>query len=331
MWIALAATLLTLAPQDEIFSGPQKGEKTPGFTVFDLDTRKEVDYVTDWRGAPSVLVFVHELTRPGAALMRPLDRYAQIKSVRGLKIAFVSLVDDRDQAERHLPVVKGAIFMKSPLGISVDGKEGPGAYGLNREVTLTILVARGNEVHANFAILSPNETDFPGVKKAIEEILATEAAVPSGTPGELAREVARLREENLELQEQLVAAKLDAERSQVQLERMQERGARNRGRMRRRPDPPESREDPDKKTPEGGRGVAAERDERLVGMMRGLIQKTATPEDIAGTVRRIETYVAQKPALKAQYVDILGRIVKAGYGTEHAQTVIKEQLEKHSK
>ena len=37
MWIALAATLLTLAPQDEIFSGPQKGEKTAGFTVFDLE------------------------------------------------------------------------------------------------------------------------------------------------------------------------------------------------------------------------------------------------------------------------------------------------------
>ena len=110
MWIALAATLLTLAPQDEIFSGPQKGEKTSGFKVFDLDTRKEVDYVTEWRGAPAVLVFVHELTRPGAALMRPLDRYAQIKSVRGLKIAFVSLVDDRDQAERHLPVVKGRLI-----------------------------------------------------------------------------------------------------------------------------------------------------------------------------------------------------------------------------
>ena len=335
MSIALAALLATLVPQDEIFSGPQKGEKTAGFTVFDIDTRKEVDYVSEWNGAPTVIVFIHELTRPGFALMRPIDRYAQMKGVRGLKIVYVSLADDRDQAERHLPVVKKSVFLRSPLAVSVDGKEGPGAYGLNREVTLTILVAKDNKVHGNFAILSPNETDYPKVKKAIDEVLATETAVPSGTTEELAREVARLREENLKLQEDLVAAKIDAERSEMQLTRMRERSGRNKRMMRRPAQPEKKKEDPNAKPPrrgnEGGRGGAAERDDRLVGMMRGLIQKTATPEGIAGTVKRIEAYLAEKPALKAQYVDILGRIVQAGYGTEHAQTVIKQQLEKHSK
>ena len=137
MSIALAALLFTLVPQDEIFSGPQNGEKTAGFTVFDIDTRKEVDYVSEWKGAPTVIVFIHELTRPGFALMRPIDRYIQIKSVRGLKGGFVSLVDDRDQAERHLPVVKNSVFLKSPLAISVDGKEGPGARWSARSRKIT--------------------------------------------------------------------------------------------------------------------------------------------------------------------------------------------------
>ena len=149
-------------------------------------------------------------------------------------------------------MAKSAIFLKSPMGISVDGKEGPGAYGLNRKVTITILVVKDNKVHANFAILSPNKADFPKVKKAIDEVLAIESAAPSGTNEELSREVARVGEENLKLQEELIAAKLDAERFETQLTRLQERTGRGRKMMRRRPVQPEKKEDSKKKPPEGG-------------------------------------------------------------------------------
>ena len=50
--------------------------------------------------------------------------------------------------------------------ISLDGIEGPGNYGLNRKVTLTLLVAKGTKVVANFAIVQPNETDAPKVGAA---------------------------------------------------------------------------------------------------------------------------------------------------------------------
>ncbi len=91
MTLALATLVLALAPQDAKFSGPQKGEKAPGFKVFDVGSRQDADYVADAKGGPLLLVFIHELSRPGAALMRALDEYGQIKQARGLRPCFVSL------------------------------------------------------------------------------------------------------------------------------------------------------------------------------------------------------------------------------------------------
>src|SRR5260221_7924006 len=63
-----------LATQDPKLSGPQPGDKTAGFTVFDGGRREELDYIAELKGGPTVLIFFHELTHPGAALMRALVR-----------------------------------------------------------------------------------------------------------------------------------------------------------------------------------------------------------------------------------------------------------------
>ena len=302
MSFVAAFALWALLGQDEIYSGPQKGEKAPGFTVFDVASREEVDPVGGWEGAPGLIVFIHEVTRPGAQLMRPLDDTAQIKKKRGLKALFVSLPDDRDEAERRLPVIAKAIGLKSPLSISVDGKEGPGAYGLNRKVTMTILVVKDGKVHANFAILSPNETDAPKIKKAIDEVLAAEA--PTGSREELAAEVVRLRAEVVRLEDEQALAQLKAK--QASSGRMMNR---RRGRKASAPAP----------------------DAKLSNLIRRLIQREASDEEVDAAVKDLEAYVAGNDGLKKQYADNLGRIVKAKYGTEHAQAAIKAQLEKYSK
>ena len=49
-----------------------------------------------------------------------------------------------------------------------EGKEGPGSYGLNRNVTLTILVGKEGKVTANFALVQPStQADLP---KILEEV-----------------------------------------------------------------------------------------------------------------------------------------------------------------
>jgi hypothetical protein len=302
MRIWAAALALLAGGQDEKFSGPQKGEKTPPFRVFDIATRQEVDYVAEWKGAPALLVFVHEYTRPAAGLMRALDETVQIKQARGLRAAYVSLSENRDGAERHLPLVAKSLNLKSPLTISVDGKEGPGAYGLNREVTLTVIVARENRVHANFALTQPNDTDAPRIRAAIDEVLKVAVEPPSGTPDELRAEVVRLREQVLSLQEEVARLKLEAQRA----------GAAAARRMEAPPAPERPRED-----------------ERLVAMCRRLIQQQAAPEEIEAAVRDIEGYIEGKDDLRKQYVGILTRVLDLKYGNEAGQAAMRKQVEKH--
>jgi hypothetical protein len=306
MQVLLAALLLTQAATDEKFSGPQKGEKTAGFVVYDVGLRKEVDFVGEGKGAPALLVFIHEFTRPAAGLMRALDDYAQVKQVRGLRTIFVSLSEDRDGAERRVPQIIQSIKLKSPVGISVDGKEGPGAYGLNREVCLTVLVSKGDKVHANFAFISPNDTDAPKIRAAIDEVLQGPAEAPTGTPEELKAEILRLREENLRLKEEVAALKLQAQRPPPPPA----------GSMRRSPQPA---------TPE------APKDERLVNHCRRLIQQAATQEDLDAAVKDIEAYIEGKDDLRRQYVEVLSKVLELKYGNDLGKAVIAKQLEKHKK
>jgi hypothetical protein len=300
MHVALAILLLALTPQDPKYSGPQKGEKAPGFKVFDVGTRQETDYLAAGKGAPTLLVFIHELTRPGAALIRALDEVGQIKQARGLRTHFVSLSEDRDGAERHLPQVVKSINLRSPLGISLDGKEGPGAYGLNREVMLTILVVKDHQVAANFAIVSPNETDAPRIKAAVDEVLKAAAPPPAATPEELREQVARLREEVAALREELAALRLKVEQAR----------------------PP---------APRRGEMERPKEDEQLVNLCRRLIQQRATQEQIDAAVKDLEAYVGSSDELKKQYAGILGRVLDLKYGNEMGQAAMRKQLEKYGK
>jgi hypothetical protein len=294
MSFLLAALLLA---QDAKFSGPQPGEKTAGVKVFDVGSRQEVDVVADGKGGPILLVFIHELTRPGAALMRALDEYGQIKQARGLRTHFISLSEDRDGAERHLPNVIKSLNLKCPMGISLDGKEGPGSYGLNREVMLTILVARDNKVTANFAIVSPNETDAPKIKAAVDEILKVRGPAPTGSSDELREQVMKLQEEVAALREEIAALRLK-----------QERPAPRRGEMER-----------------------PKEDEQLVNLCRRLIQQRAGQEQIDAAVKDIETYIGDNAEFKKQYVAILTRVLDLKYGNEIGQAAMRKQLEKYGR
>ena len=62
-----------------------------------------------------------------------------------------------------------------PIGISVDGAEGPGAYGLNRNVTLTVLAGKGGTVTANYALVQPSvQADAPKILAEVAELVGGE-------------------------------------------------------------------------------------------------------------------------------------------------------------
>ena len=168
--------------EEKVYSGPQAGEKLMPFKVvgvYDERAGKELDYVTGAAGKPLFLIFVHKLERPSMGLVRVLTHYAadRKKDEEGgerLVTLIVWLDEDRTAAREYLTKARRSLGMPVEIGISVDGGEGPGSYGLNRKVALTMIVASEGKVTANFALVQPNDTDAAGIAAAIAEVLGEE-------------------------------------------------------------------------------------------------------------------------------------------------------------
>lgn len=178
---AVLATLVVLAvpafaqekdKKDPVFSGPQVGEKLPAFKVkgvFGDAAGKELDFVKQANGKPIVLVFVHDMNRMSIGMTRTLTTYTASRAKDGLHTGVVWLADDVTEAENTLKRVGHGLAKDAPLGISPDGKEGPGSYGLNRAVMLTILVGKEGKVTANFPLVQPSlQADLP---KILDEVV----------------------------------------------------------------------------------------------------------------------------------------------------------------
>lgn len=159
---------------DAVFSGPQPGEKLSSFrvvSVFGETAGKEVDLVKAAEGNPTLLIFVHKLTRPGMALTRSLTAYSNAKRDKGVASGIVWLAEDKAEAENYLNRAAKSLNFVVPVGVSIDGEEGPGSYGLNRNVELTILIAKDNKVTANFALVQPSVTEAPKIATALAKLI----------------------------------------------------------------------------------------------------------------------------------------------------------------
>ena len=181
--LVLAAMMLGQLRADEpLFSGPQAGEKLTNFKVrgfFEPNAGKELDFVKQAAGKPIVLVFIHDANRPSLRMTQVLSGYTVGLASKGFDTGIVWLADDVTEAENTLKRSGHALTKEAPTGITLDGKEGPGSYGLNRNVTLTILIGKEGRVIANYALVQPSiQADLP---KILDEI----AKITGGPPATL--------------------------------------------------------------------------------------------------------------------------------------------------
>ncbi len=179
--VVLLLCALPLAAQEAAkeFSGPQVSEKVTPFKIrgtIDDQAGKEIDLVEAAGGKPLLLVFVHERTRPSLGLARVVCEYAATKKSDGLSAGLVFLTADATGVADWLKVASAALPKGVTVGIAEGGAEGPGAYGLNRKVQLTVLVAKDNKVTANFALVQPSlQADGPKIAAAIAESVGAKA------------------------------------------------------------------------------------------------------------------------------------------------------------
>lgn len=177
LWL-LAQQSSAPCADEPLFSGPQVGESLTPFVVrgvFDDNAGKEIDFVTAADGKPIVLIFVHDVNRPSIAMTRVLSQYTASRAGDGLATGVVWLNDDLTDAENELKRIRHALAPQARTGISIDGREGPGLYGLNRNVTLTILVGKEGKVTANYALVQPSlAADLPKILASVVEVAGGE-------------------------------------------------------------------------------------------------------------------------------------------------------------
>ncbi|MDP6718837.1 MAG: hypothetical protein QGF59_09325, partial [Pirellulaceae bacterium] len=158
--------------EDELFSGPQPGEALAPLKVLQVTSPKKVEEleIVDEEGDFTMLIFLHKISEPGVGLMMHLEWYAHRQDK--LSSHYVLLTDDRDKTEQIVKRWSGVpLFAKSPMCISLDGPDGPGPYGLNRNVAMTILIAKDNKVVGNHVLTQPNLTDAPKILGSLADAL----------------------------------------------------------------------------------------------------------------------------------------------------------------
>ena len=160
-----------------LFSGPQVGEKLAPFEVkagLGDNVGKTFNAMEDVKDDPVLIAFIHELTRPNIALTRLVMQYA---NERKLKAKLVFLTNDQTETEKWMQRAKRALPNSVTPLMSTDGIEGPGVYGLNRNVKLTIVMGKDQKVTHNFATGQPSiQADGPKLGKAIAELLGDKEA-----------------------------------------------------------------------------------------------------------------------------------------------------------
>lgn len=261
---------------DQVFSGPQPGERVPALKTRNIfvDPPVTLDPVSAAGEKPLLLVFVHKRERPAFGLMNALLRYAVSRQKDGLHSAAVFLTGDLTETSNWMRRIRNYFPRDAVVAVSPDGIEGPGSFGLNRDVTMTILIAQRQLVTASFALVQPSiQADGPKIAKALVDVLG------GGDPPDLTK----------------------FSRQQMQASR---RGSARTG---NRSDSP--------------------MDAELTGLLRQLIQKDASEDDVRTVAGKLDKHLSRNADAKRRVAEIANRIIRAGrlknYGTPAAQEHLK--------
>jgi hypothetical protein len=286
------------APAQEkaaVFSGPQAGEKITEFKVVDVigDAKgREWAVLERHQGKSLTIVFVHGIERSIVPLLTTIDQYAhEKKDVLGTLTVFLS--NDRVESERRLPLVAQSLRLQSPIALSVDGVEGPGNYGLNKQCLMTVVVAKDGKATSNFALVQPGIADAPAIIAAMAKACGDDkpptaesllAKRRGGAPG---RELAA------------------------------------RGAPQTRPASGAAR----------GNDLpgAAPTDAQLTRLLRSFINKDNDQAAVDRVVKEVRQYVKDNPELTRQAIGGWTRVLHLKYGTEYAQKAGQAMVEELKK
>lgn len=137
-----------------IYSGPQPGEKVPSLTAFNLrgdQAGREFDPV-ELAGDKLHLMFFVSKSRTFGRFLGQLRRQLQTiekHSKQRWAMSVIVCTDDANEAEKSFAVLDQRYPKNLIVGLCKDGSAGPPAYGLDKNLTATVIVAKNGKVAHN--------------------------------------------------------------------------------------------------------------------------------------------------------------------------------------
>lgn len=314
--LAVSATALAQRP----VSGPPKGANLAALRVLATsgDTAgTEFDAAAELARGPAAILFVHELSRNTAPVLRAFDDLCADLAAIGLRCALVRLAEDRTEAETRLPTVARALWLQTPLLLSTDGAEGPGGYALNRRVALTLVVALDGKVVESIGLVDTGHHDVELLEACL---LAVAGTVPDA--GELRRAVAAtLPHDRTAAVDVLVAVEQRRRALAAQVARLQQELAAARqpaGRDGQQPAMAGRREGSAPPPADTGTTPAPSppanladlvRDAELGRLLRALVRQDADDAALDRTMTQLRARLDAAPQLHAQLLEAFTRLL----------------------
>ncbi len=344
-----------------VFSGPQTGEAIPAFSMkaaFGDQAGKDIDFVKQAADDPIVIVFVHKMTRPAFGLANAIMRYCLDAGNDNLKRGICFLSSDSTEIQKKLNRSKNYFPKRTLVGYSTDGLEGPGAYGLNRNVEVTVIVGKEKKVTANFALVQPGvHADGPKILQAIANVIGSDVKpeinkyLPNNQAAQDApiaidpKLMSQIRQINAkDASDEMVGQGIEEIKKlidgkgplQRQLGSIVNRWVRS-GRVNSIGN--ESHQATIKEwaktfAPRNNRQMNRRpQDGKFTAMLRQLIQKSNSDQQVDEAAAAIDKYVKVNPAAEKELARISTTITNGGklenYGTKHCQEVLKTWAEKY--
>jgi len=168
--VIVAMSFVPLASAADVESGPTKGEAPPALKLYDVtgpQQGKTLDYVKARQQKPTIYVVIpaDKWSRPMHRFVKALGEAVDKKHKDGLVVA-VWLTDDKQKTKDYLPQISD--YYKSTALAYYPGKTtGPGAWGINDQADVTVVVTNKGKVLSSGGYQSVNATVVPEIMKTL--------------------------------------------------------------------------------------------------------------------------------------------------------------------
>ncbi len=309
-----------------LVSGPAAGSKLEAVRVsapIGPYPEPEFDAAAALGEGSGAFLFLHEITRNVAPMIRAFDDLAIELRWVGFRGYPILLAGDRNSAEEQVVRVSRALRLAYPITVSTDGIEGPGSYALHRRATLTLVLAKDAKVVRSVAYTDTGEND---VAKLREMVYALCGPIPEDEDA-LAKFVAeRLPKDGAALRDETVRLVLELRRLRAELRDL--RAERRRGGRREMRGPRGGR--PPRPGAEAPRQGERPSDAALLLLLRRSIQPDATEDNLDRVFADVEKRAGESADLRRQAVEMFRLMLHLDYGTASAKRRARAFVQKHS-